>query len=275
MIISKIHIEEIATYTQEGGVDIEDIAEINFFYGTNGSGKTTISKILADRNRFTDCDYIGGEDHIIQVYKEDFKNSEVFVSEIKGVFTLGSESKEVEDEISIKSKEIESLKSRIEGFVSTKESKNAELIELDGLFKNRCWEIKTDLESNENLKDAFKGVRNDKTAFSKKVLEENDGNTSSLLTYTVLIQKAERIFGEKPETVKIPTVYDCSTIKAVCENPILKESISGKEDSEISKLITELKNSDWVKAGIVHLGNCHDTCPFCQSSIDVENLQDT
>jgi len=273
MSISKIHLEQIATYTQEGGIDVEELAPVNFFYGVNGSGKTTISKILADKSRFPHCEYLGGNDHSIHVYNEEFRQNEVFESDIKGVFSLGKESKEIEDQIKQKTAELESTKSSIEGFKKTTfEKQNEEGVLLD-FFKERCWEIKTELESNKDLKDAFQGVRNDKSQFSKKVLTEAGSNTFDLLEYDAITKKAQRLFGIKPVKVTIPDLYDFNQLETLNDALILKEVIKGKEDVEINAKISELNNSDWVKAGIIHLEKCSEVCPFCQSEIDVEGLK--
>jgi len=275
MTISNIHIEKAASYTQEGGVDIGELAEVNFFYGTNGSGKTTISKILADKNEYPQCDFTGGEDTIIQVYNEDFKNNEVFESEIKGVFTLGSESKEIEDSIKEKTEEIETIKSSIEGFRKTKDSKVAQLEALEVLLKKRSWEVKTDLESNPNFKDAFQGFRGNKETYYKQVLTESESNQSTLNSYEELSKKAERLFGDKPSKVSLPVHFDFNKVDLIIQNSIFQESIRGKEDSDISDLISKLRNSDWVKDGITHLENCDSNCPFCQTEIDVSKLKNT
>lgn len=45
-MIKKIKIHQVATYTNP--VELTDIRKINFFFGSNGSGKTTISKLIAN-----------------------------------------------------------------------------------------------------------------------------------------------------------------------------------------------------------------------------------
>ena len=53
-MIEKIGIKNIATY---GSIEeiMADLNKINFVYGSNATGKTTISRIIADKSSFDDC----------------------------------------------------------------------------------------------------------------------------------------------------------------------------------------------------------------------------
>ncbi|MDP3667847.1 MAG: AAA family ATPase [Sediminibacterium sp.] len=44
-MLESINIKKIATY-DEAGIQITDLKKVNFFYGANGSGKTTITKLI-------------------------------------------------------------------------------------------------------------------------------------------------------------------------------------------------------------------------------------
>ncbi|QJQ95865.1 AAA family ATPase [Halomonas sp. PA5] len=55
-MISSINISGVASYDDDG-VEISDLKKVNFFYGANGCGKTTISNFLANSGdvRFENC----------------------------------------------------------------------------------------------------------------------------------------------------------------------------------------------------------------------------
>ena len=43
-MITKINVKNVASYNPTAGVEINDLKKVNFFFGFNGSGKSTIAK---------------------------------------------------------------------------------------------------------------------------------------------------------------------------------------------------------------------------------------
>ena len=98
-MIDEIKISDIATYKSP---IIINPKKINFFYGSNGSGKTTISNILGQYVYSSKSEIVQSNtsDTKILVYnkkfvQENFKNS----NEIKGIFTLGEGQINIEEKM--------------------------------------------------------------------------------------------------------------------------------------------------------------------------------
>ena len=72
-MIEKICIKNTATYGPFPG-ELADLAEINFIYGSNGTGKTTISRVIADEQPYPDCEitWRSGTHLKTLVYNRDF-----------------------------------------------------------------------------------------------------------------------------------------------------------------------------------------------------------
>ena len=93
VLIKEIHMRNCATYVERGG-SMADCQKINFVYGSNGSGKSTISNYLqsSDDAMFSDCE-IKWDSTIhpdIVVYNRRFREQNFSSnSDIAGVFTLG------------------------------------------------------------------------------------------------------------------------------------------------------------------------------------------
>ena len=100
-MIREITINGIATYT-ENEQKLENLGKINFVFGSNGSGKTTISRILASPERYPSCSVNWENDVALctRVYNADFVD-ENFKSDdsIPGIFTLGSEENGIKQKI--------------------------------------------------------------------------------------------------------------------------------------------------------------------------------
>ena len=68
-MISKIMIRNVATYDNVG-VAVENLGKVNFIYGANGCGKTTISNFLnnTEGEQFSDCKIEWENDVVEKVY---------------------------------------------------------------------------------------------------------------------------------------------------------------------------------------------------------------
>ncbi len=106
-MIKKLKISGVATFTDASKATVFP-SRINFCYGGNGSGKTTISKVIADAQENEDMIEWEGTPTRTLVYNKDFVISNFgLTSRIEGIFTLGKESKETLEYIDKYKEEIE------------------------------------------------------------------------------------------------------------------------------------------------------------------------
>lgn len=89
-MIKKIVIRDVASYDQDG-VTFDNLARVNFIYGGNGTGKTTLTRVLENPSAYPQCQ-VEWEDAPVKVlvYNKDFRVSN-FKESIPGVFALGAE----------------------------------------------------------------------------------------------------------------------------------------------------------------------------------------
>jgi wobble nucleotide-excising tRNase len=96
-VLESINIKKIATY-DEAGIQITDLKKVNFIYGANASGKTTITKVIANPTdiRFADCSLVWQNNLPIEplVYNKDFRENNFGKGKLNGVFTLGQATNE-------------------------------------------------------------------------------------------------------------------------------------------------------------------------------------
>nr|WP_251028378.1 AAA family ATPase [Exiguobacterium sp. s123] len=266
-MIEKIRIKEVASYDSTG-IEV-NLSKINYIYGSNGTGKTTISELLrnSDNQKFSSCNIEwkqGSPDFDLFVYNRNFVQENFSIhNDIKGIFTLGKESTEILALIEGKLKEVEKHQDRIGNLENNIKHKKEQLEILKTNSMNHCWDLKQ--KYDENFKEAFTGLRNNRERFMEKCLSEAENNNSELYTYEELYRRVESVF--KNPRVKIRPIPEIQYESSLEEQSIFQTKIIGKKDIDIARLISELNLSDWVQQGHRHMEGTDGICPFCQQEL--------
>ena len=274
-MISKIHIKNTATFGPSPE-EMADLAEINFIYGSNGTGKTTISRVIADELAYPDSVLTWSSASRLKtlVYNRDFvENNFNQPDELKGIFTLGENVKTTLNQIEIANNDLASindditnLKTTLEGDESSR-GKVGELQKLEEEFTEKCWVLKQ--KYDETFQEAFKGYRGRKQDFKVKLINESTNNSADSFLLAELKRKAETVFGDTPQQEEILIIPDWKNLLIHETNPILKKKVIGKSDVDIAAMIQKLGSSDWVKDGRKFYDPEERVCPFCQQDTDV------
>jgi wobble nucleotide-excising tRNase len=263
----------VATYQSQARLN--DLRRINFIFGANGTGKTTISRVI---------DQVEGHNHCFlnwqnaaplqpMVYNRDFvDNNFNQQNPVQGVFTLGDNQVEAEREIARLQPELEKLTGQINSLTTQlngedgESGKYKELNDLEPVLKENCWKKKQLYD--EYFQDAFSGVRNNAEKFKAKVQTEKASNNANLLTVESLKEKAKTIFAG--DIVRVSSLENLSAeLLTTAElHPLLLKPIVGNQDVDIAALIEKLGNSDWIKQGRIYHEQSNGTCPFCQQQTD-------
>lgn len=272
-MIESLHITNTATYGQAPQA-LDRLAKFNFIFGTNGAGKTTITRVIAKPEDYPNCTirWKRGTRLETLVYNRDFVESNFnSVEKLKGIFTLGERDISILDAINLKKGELASIVRSIEQLTNTlqgndqKSGKQGELLELENYFKDKCWEQKQ--KYDESFKEAFAGVRSNSEKFKERVLRESTSNNAELKSLDYLKDRAKVVFEKNPVVESaIQWIGSHDILKAEL-NPILSKKIIGKEDVNISELIRRLSNSDWIKQGQNFYEQSKPQCPFCQQKV--------
>lgn len=269
-MIESIAISSVATYATTAEL-LDGLSQFNFLFGSNGTGKTTVSRVIADESQFPTCivTWKAGTKLQPMVYNHDFVERNFNQSsELKGVFTLGENQVDTLTKIATAKAELDALTTKIESLTRGLQGedgsggKKGELAKLEAGFKDKCWAQKQ--KHDAKLQGGFEGVRNNSERFKNKVLQEHASNAATLLTLAELEKKAENIFGPTPTTEASVPAVDTIKLLAHETNPILKKRVIGKEDVDIAAMIKKLGNSDWVREGRGFYAANDGECPFCQ-----------
>lgn len=269
-MICSVEIANVASF--EGEPErLDNLTKINFIFGSNGTGKTTVSRVIADPQWAESCSVqweVGSRPECL-VYNRDFKERNFEQSSaLKGIFTLGEERIETRQKIQGLLTEIETLKENVITWTKTLEGedgfagKRSELEDLKKEFEDQCWVQKQ--KYDDRFREAFAGWRNSRAKFAAKILEEEDGNKAKLHPLEDLEKRAEIIFGPVPSRESPISLPDYEGIVSHESNPILDKVVVGASEVGIADMIEKLGNSDWVRSGWKYFEQNDGTCPFCQ-----------
>lgn len=262
-MIKIIDINNVATYDNHG-VQFDDLKKVNFIYGANGCGKTTISNFIYDNSdsKF-DSSSLTWQNALplkVLVYNKEFRDRNFGKGKLNGVFTLGEATAEQIKIIENKSEELKTIKAdgikKHETFDKLTVDKN----KLENDFKETTW-VKVYKKYEVVFKEAFQGSMQ-KESFKSKLLQEFSSNSAPLETLDNIKAKAETIFGEQPEKIDFISQISFESVFEIVTNEIWKKIIVGKADVDIVKLIQRLNINDWVNQGKEYIED--KTCPFCQ-----------
>ncbi len=273
-MIENIKIQNEASYG-DSGETLSGLSKFNFIYGSNGTGKTTISRVIADESIFSQSllGWQGGISLEPLVYNRDFVEKNFSQSsELKGIFTLGENDKDYLDKIKDAKELLDSLKKdglKLKNTLGGEDGdsgKKSELEKIEAEFEGKCWKLKS--KYDEKFQGAFSGVRGSRFKFKNKLLSEAGNNLAELKSIDELENRAKTIFGESPLAEKNISVPNYESLLSLESDPILKKRIIGKEDVDIAAMIKKLGNSDWVSQGREFYDANDDVCPFCQQKME-------
>lgn len=271
-MINKIVLHNIATYVDP--TTIKPL-KINFIYGGNGTGKTSFSKYLSGDISAKGCEteWDGSEHEQIVVYNRSFIQSNFDLDkELPGIFTLGKESIEIQEEIRKKLLEKENAQNVKNQNEQSKKKLESEVLQLRANAEKICWE--TQIKYGAEFAEALSGYRGKKSVFFDKCLEtikklKGDENVA----YAELQQMYHTAFTKGLQAIPLYKKMDTSVLLNIPGGELMEKIITGKADTPVGTFIDFLNASDWVKRGIVLSKSTAGKCPYCQQEMP-ENVQE-
>lgn len=267
-MIQKIAIRKIATYG-ESGITFNP-TKVNYIFGSNGTGKTTLSRVIKQPENYAECslEWEHKEKLNALVYNREFVEDVVVNNpRIKGVFTLGKDSGNAQIEIDEKRQELDQVIKDIDVVESAVTQKDVEIGACEDLFEKKCWQEKT--LNDESFREVFSGVRGTKARFKEKVIKEST-NVADLKDLQYLNDRYKVLYKQSPISLPNLTKLQLAEFEALDRSDILNRRLVGKDTVDIAAMIKKLNNSDWVERGVTYLEQNDGVCPFCQRHTDEE-----
>lgn len=251
-----------ATFTD---VPVADLTFVNFFYGNNGAGKSSIAHAIEEDDGVVWADGKSADDYDVLVYNQDFIN-ENFVNygDLKGVFIFGEEDIEAKKRIAELTEE---KKKKSDAKVAAGEDYKQKTAGVDAAltqFQDACFSKTADIRKRfEKCMDGKKQKRN----FAEAVLGEKTPKEHDL-------PELERLYGVAfDDTARAYAEFKkagATTYGSLPGKEMLDKVIVSSSDTPFARFLKALGStaSDWVRDGHTHFsGSAGGKCPYCQQKL--------
>lgn len=251
-----------ATFTD---VPVADLTFVNFFYGNNGAGKSSIAHAIEEDDGVVWADGKSADDYDVLVYNQDFIN-ENFVNygDLKGVFIFGEEDIEAKKRIAELTEE---KKKKSDAKVTAGEEYKQKTAGVDAAlaqFQEACFSKAADIRKHfEKCMDGKKQKRN----FAEAVLGEKTPKEHDL-------SELERLYGVAfDDTARAYAEFKkagATTYGSLPGKELLDKVIVSSSDTPFARFLKALGStaSDWVRDGHTHFsGSAGGKCPYCQQKL--------
>ena len=243
---------------------------INFMYGGNGSGKSTIARRIQEKKGLS-WETPRSSDISVMLFNEDYiRNNIVSYGNIPAVFSLTEENAEIHKQLERKRQE----KQELDILLQKEEKITAELRArksfLDNKYSNAVWK---------------KTERWRKSDFPKT--QTGYGSNKNKMRFFSELRNRVPVEGDKEELLNLYNTVFTSTMPdykyfvsinayRLPNSAIIMKPLISRSNNDFVQFIHALGNLDWIKHGSEHYLR-EDICPFCQSKIDrkklIENIE--
>lgn len=238
---------------------------INFFFGKNGSGKTTVGRAIDDPDSVQWQAGVSPDNYTIRVYNRDFINKNFATyGDLKGVFTLSEENVEIRKKIDEATADRDIIVEDGTKAVADGDAKKEELGPLLTNFQTACW------DKTETVRRAFDKTQTGKKRKAQFAEEMLSGGHTAAHHETKDIQELYDVAYD-PKAKSYPLFKKSKDVSGhydLSGGDLLGKSITSSSETDFAKFMKALNATDWVKNGhAAYVGHSEKKCPFCQQKL--------
>lgn len=238
---------------------------INFFFGNNGSGKSTIGKAIKVDSGVSWRTGRSVSDYTIHVYNQEYITANLAsYHNLPGVFTVNEVNVEIQRQVEAKYAEKKTAADAFRTATEDRKKKQEDLDQAFVTFQTECWdktaEIRTAFRSTQTGKMQKKSFAEEVLAKSGKA-KEYDVNALKRLYDVAYSADAKRY-------VEFTTIPDTSVLDTIVGREVLGESVVSSADTPFAQFVKAINATAWVQQGhSQYHGTASGKCPYCQQDL--------
>lgn len=264
-VIEKIALRD-ATFKSSSKNEFEP-SFINYIYGNNGTGKSTIARAFDAADTLTWTTPGSEADYVIRTFTRDFVTQELKFDDndpsMPGVITLGEDFVEAQNSMDEKQAELDKLLVLNEKDSVALETLQTKLAMLRDRYIENCW------EKGKQYKQTFGG----KGDFSKKELCADRVRRTSPVQHDFndLQKRFKTATDQSARHYDQFSLLDLSNLHDIENYRLLGEAIVSTADSQFSRFMSSINATAWVKQGHDnYASDSKETCPYCQQILPTD-----
>jgi wobble nucleotide-excising tRNase len=256
-------------------IELGPLKTATFLFGSNGSGKTTISRAIATPELFpgTRLNWTPStESFHVAVYNRDYVTETLKQARnLPGVFILGEKSAGAQGEIDaiVGTQPVQGTLPEAREKLAQSGSKYSDLegklAEERAKLRDRAWAAKSLIPPE--LAVMFQGFNSSKEKLLQHLIEIADSHASAEDTYADLVSEAKAVFDEDAAPIMPLNYPHAKSLHSLGGFNLLSTPVVGSRDVDLFPLIEHLHNEDWVQSGVGYLPVSNGQCPFCQQHV--------
>ncbi len=233
---------------------------INYFFGKNGTGKSTIAKLIGKPETTEWLPGISLDDYELQVYNEEFIRENIqSYGNIPGVFTITKQNATVKSEIDKKTSELRTLAEKKAAIGKKITDSQSQLEKLTANIVAKLWDMTE--ATRKTYPETQAGFTKSRQKFVFELMKFKSGSVDESAIkslYDVAYGKGGTSYEElKPVSAS-----------AIPSSPLLEKSIVSSSHTAFSDFVNALNATAWVSQG--HRDYQHAAgkkCPYCQRDL--------
>jgi len=238
---------------------------INFAFGNNGTGKSSIAKAIRDDVGIEWASGKSAADYNVLVYDKEFLQEHFGnYNYLPGIFTMGEKNVNIQKEIDANAAQAKKHRDTATKALELKNAKEERCRNLLPSYYETFWQVGGSVR--ENFKKALSGKIGSKAAFANAIFQNRANPTQhDAKTLKELYEVAYNSSAEVPDSFDS---LDCSHLERLTNFTLLATEIVSKDNSPFSQFIKALQATDWVKRGLEwYTPHSQGACPFCQQEL--------
>lgn len=237
---------------------------INFFFGNNGTGKSTIGRAIKIDNGVSWRIGRSVSDYAVHVYNQEFISANLqSYHNLPGVFTVNEVNITIQQQVEAKLAEKEKASAAFKEATETRTKKNTALEQALALFQRECWDKTADIRRDF---DRTQEKRKTKKPFAEAVLGVRTPKEHDLDALQRLYAAAYSDDAKKYEEFAVVT--DTTVLDTILGRDILGQKIVSSADTPFAQFIKALGATTWVQQGHEQYHAVGGgKCPYCQQEL--------